>query len=38
MPRRVPDLRKIPALVGYAPKVGLDEILGGVMDHFRDRR
>jgi hypothetical protein len=30
MPRRVPDLGKIRALVGYEPKVHLDEILDGV--------
>jgi UDP-glucose 4-epimerase len=35
MPRRVPDLRKIQALVDYAPKVGLDDILSGVIDHLR---
>jgi len=38
MPRRVPDLRKIQALVGYAPKANLDDILRGVIDHLRDRR
>jgi UDP-glucose 4-epimerase len=27
MPRRVPDLRKIAALIGYAPTLGLNEIL-----------
>jgi len=31
MPRRVPDLRKIQAAVGYAPTVGLDEILTRVI-------
>jgi nucleoside-diphosphate-sugar epimerase len=35
MPRRVPDLRKIKALVGYRPKSSLDEILVSVMDHFQ---
>ncbi len=35
MPRRVPDLRKIQALVGYAPKSDLDQILTGVIDHLR---
>jgi UDP-glucose 4-epimerase len=35
MPRRVPDLSKIAHLVGYAPKVGLDEILARVIDHVR---
>jgi UDP-glucose 4-epimerase len=33
MPRRVPDLRKIHAAVGYAPTVGLDEILTRVIAH-----
>ncbi len=35
MPRRVPDLRKVHALVGYAPKFDLDNILNGVIDHLR---
>lgn len=35
MPRRVPDLAKIAHLVGYAPKIGLDEILTRVIDHVR---
>jgi UDP-glucose 4-epimerase len=35
MPRRVPDLGKIRALVGYAPKSDLDEILAGVIDHLQ---
>jgi UDP-glucose 4-epimerase len=33
MPRRVPDLRKIQAAVGYAPTVGLDQILAKVIAH-----
>ncbi|GMR21806.1 MAG: SDR family NAD(P)-dependent oxidoreductase [Acidobacteriota bacterium] len=33
MPRRVPDTNKIAALVGYEPKVSLDEILKRVIDH-----
>ena len=37
MPRRVPDLRKIQAAVGYAPTVGLDEILNRVIAHERAR-
>ncbi len=37
MPRRVPDLSKIAALVGYEPKVGLDEIIRLVVDDFRAR-
>jgi UDP-glucose 4-epimerase len=35
MPRRVPDLSKIGALVGYRPTVELDEILNRVIEHFR---
>lgn len=37
MPRRVPDLRKIGAAVGYAPTVGLEEILTRVIAHERAR-
>ena len=36
MPRRVPDISKIHALIGYEPKKSLDEILRGVIDYFRD--
>lgn len=35
MPRRVPDLTKIRRLVGYAPTVGLDEILARVIEEQR---
>ena len=35
MPRRVPDLRKIAALIGYRPTVGLDEILERVAAEMR---
>ena len=35
MPRRVPDLTKINKLVGYTPKVGLDEILLRVIEERR---
>ncbi len=31
MPRRVPDLGKIGALVGYRPTIGLDQILAKVI-------
>jgi len=37
MPRRVPDLSKIAHLIGYAPEVGLDEILARVVDHFQKK-
>ena len=35
MPRRVPNLAKARALVGYTPTIGLDEILRRVIDHAR---
>ena len=35
MPRRVPDIRRIQALVGYTPTVELDETLRLVIEHFR---
>jgi UDP-glucose 4-epimerase len=38
MPRRVPDLTKIGRAIGYAPTVGLDEILTRVIDHMRQPR
>ena len=37
MPRRVPDITKINALVGYRPTVELDEILDRVIEHFRQQ-
>jgi UDP-glucose 4-epimerase len=37
MPRRVPDISKIRALVGYEPRVQLDEILTRVIEYFRSR-
>ena len=37
MPRRVPDLTKIRAMVGYEPRVGLDEIIQQVVADFRTR-
>lgn len=36
MPRRVPDISKIHALIGYAPRKSLDQILEGVVAYFRD--
>jgi UDP-glucose 4-epimerase len=35
MPRRVPDLSKIHAAIGYAPQVGLDEIISRVVSSMR---
>jgi UDP-glucose 4-epimerase len=35
MPRRVPDLTKIRNLIGYEPKVQLDEIIARVIEYFR---
>jgi nucleoside-diphosphate-sugar epimerase len=35
MPRRVPDIGRIQALVGYAPTIELDETLTRVIEHFR---
>jgi UDP-glucose 4-epimerase len=37
MPRRVPDLTKLQKLIGYQPTVELDEILGKVVESFRQR-
>ena len=37
MPRRVPDISKIRALVGYEPTVGLNEILSRVIEYFRQQ-
>ena len=35
MPRRVPDISKIAALIGYRPSRSLNQILQGVIDYFR---
>jgi UDP-glucose 4-epimerase len=35
MPRRVPDIGRVRALVGYEPTVELDEILNRVIEYFR---
>ena len=37
MPRRVPDISKLRALVGYEPTVDLDEILTRVVEYFRQQ-
>ncbi len=36
MPRRVPDITKIGALIGYRPTQSLDDILQSVIAYFRD--
>ena len=36
MPRRVPDISKLRALIGYQPKVELDEIIRRVVDYIRE--
>lgn len=37
MPRRVPDLTKVHAMIGYEPKHNLDDILVQVIDYFRGK-
>ena len=37
MPRRVPDITKIRALIGYRPTLGLDDIIRSVLEHARLR-
>jgi hypothetical protein len=37
MPRRVPDLTRVEGLIGYKPKLQLDEILTQVIDYFRKK-
>jgi UDP-glucose 4-epimerase len=37
MPRRVPDISKLRALIGYEPRVELDEIIRRVIEHIRAR-
>ena len=36
MPRRVPDISKLRSLIGYEPKVDLDEIIRRVIAHVRE--
>ena len=38
MPRRVPDITTIRALIGYEPTVELDETLTRVIEHFRQAK
>jgi UDP-glucose 4-epimerase len=35
MPRRVPDLTRVKALIGYEPQYQLDAVLTQVIDYFR---
>jgi UDP-glucose 4-epimerase len=35
MPRRVPDITKVRQLIGYEPKLGLDDMIRCVIAHFR---
>jgi UDP-glucose 4-epimerase len=37
MPRRVPDISKIRALIGYEPKLALDDIIRTVVEHIRQK-
>jgi nucleoside-diphosphate-sugar epimerase len=37
MPRRVPDLRKIAAMIGYQPRYSIDDILVQVIEYFRSQ-
>jgi UDP-glucose 4-epimerase len=37
MPRRVPDISKVRALIGYEPTVELDEMLARVIEYFRQQ-
>ena len=38
MPRRIPDITKVRALVGFQPKMSLDGILQSVIDYQSGRR
>ena len=35
MPRRVPDITKIQSLIGFEPKMGLEDIIRSVVEHIR---
>ncbi len=37
MARRVPDITKVRALIGYEPRVQLEQIIGEVVEYFRSR-
>ncbi|MFH1018011.1 MAG: GDP-mannose 4,6-dehydratase [Pseudomonadota bacterium] len=36
MPRRVPDISKIRRIIGYEPRIGLEEIVDRVIEYFRN--
>ena len=36
MARRIPDLTRVKSLIGYQPKVGLDEIINRIAAHLRE--
>jgi UDP-glucose 4-epimerase len=38
MPRRVPDITKISQLIGYEPKVDLEDIVSRVIAHMREQQ
>ena len=35
MPRRVPDISKIKALIGFQPKLELDDMIQSVIEYMR---
>jgi hypothetical protein len=37
MPRRVPDISKIRSLVGYQPRLELNDIIKTVIEHIRQK-
>jgi len=37
MPRRTPDLTRIRQIIGYEPKVGIDQIIERVVEYYRTR-
>jgi UDP-glucose 4-epimerase len=38
MPRRVPDISKLAQLIGYEPKIDLDDIISRVIAHMREQQ
>ena len=38
MPRRVPDISKLRELIGYQPKVDLDDMISRVIAHAREQQ